>query len=146
MKAPKEIIRLGGLEIRFLLDGDDTAGRLCMFEFVVPPGAKVPAPHYHDAVDEALYGLEGTLRFTVGDQTHAVGPGDRCFVPRGVVHGFANPGPEPTRTLAVLTPATIGPAFFRDMASLLNAGPPDPVKVAETMKRHGLIVAPAKAS
>jgi hypothetical protein len=60
-----------------------------------------------------------------------------------VVHHFVNPGAEPTRTLSVLTPATIGPAYFRDMAALFAAaGPPEAARVAEVMRRHGLIVVP----
>ena len=142
MTPPKEIIRIGQIEIRFLLDGDDTGGRVSMFEFLVPPGAKVPAPHYHQHVDEVAYGLEGVLAFIVAGQAHAIGPGDRCFIPRGAVHHFVNAGTQPTRILAVLTPATIGPAYFRDMAALLaSGGPPDPARVAEVMARHGLIVA-----
>lgn len=141
MPTPKEIIRLGQIEVRFLLDADDTAGQMAMFEFCVPPGARVPAPHYHEAFDEAAYGLEGTLTFTVDGQPHLLGPGDHCFIPRGVVHHFVNAGTEPSRTLSVLTPARIGPAYFRDMAALLAAGgPPDPVRVAEVMRGHGLVV------
>jgi quercetin dioxygenase-like cupin family protein len=143
MTPPKEIIRVGPIEIRFLLDGDDTAGRLSVFEVLVPPGARVPAPHYHEQVDEVAYGLEGVLTFTVGGRANRIGPGDRCFIPRGVVHHFANDGAEPTRMLSVLTPATIGPAFFREMAALLAAsGPPEPARIAEAMRRHGLIVVP----
>ena len=144
MQPPKEIISLGQLEIRFLLDGDDTGGSFCLFEFLVPPGARVPAPHYHEQVEEVAYGLEGVLSFTVGDKSHQLGPGDRCFVPKGVVHHFINNGTEPSRTLAMLTPALIGPAYFRDIALLLKSGPPDPIKVAEVMRQHGLIVAPPR--
>ena len=139
---PKEIIYVGQIETRFLLDGDDTAGRLCMFEFLVPPGARVPAPHYHEHVDEVIYGLDGILTFMVEGRSVQIGPGDNCFVPRGAVHHFNNAGPEPTRALSVLTPALIGPAYFRDIAALLASGPPDPAQVAEVMRRHGLIVVP----
>lgn len=143
---PKEVIRLGQLEIRFLLDADDTGGQMSMFEFLVPPGAKVPAPHYHEQVDEAAYGIEGTLTFIVDGVPHELGPGDRCFIPRGVVHGFVNTGTVPTRTLAVLTPALIGPAYFREMVALLSGGgPPDPARVAEVMRKHGLVVVPPSA-
>ena len=142
MTPPKEIIRIGQLEIRFLLDGDDTAGRISAFEFVVPPGAKVPAAHYHEHVDEMAYGLEGVLTFTIDGRPNQIGPGDRCFIPRGVVHHFVNAGSEPSRTLSVLTPATIGPGYFRDMAALLaTGGPADPARIGEVMRRHGLIVA-----
>ena len=142
MVSPKEIIRVGQIEIRFLLDGDDTAGSLVMFELIVPPGARVPAPHYHECVDEAAYGLEGILDLTVDGVRLEIGPGDRGFIPRGSVHNFINTGLMPSRTLFVLTPALIGPAYFREIAVLLAGGPPDPAQVAEIMGRHGLIVVP----
>ena len=145
MAAYKEIIRLGPLEIRFLLDAEDTGGSATLFEFMVPPGARVPAPHYHEHVDEVLYGLAGSLTFTVDGTPHELGPGDRCFVPRGVVHHFVNTGLEPTRTLAMLTPGRIGAAYFRELGTLLASGPPDPAAVAEVMLRHGLVVAPVSA-
>ena len=138
----KEIIMVGQIEIRFLLDGNDTAGRLVMFEMLVPPGARVPAPHYHEHVDEAGYGLEGVLDFTVDGRRIEIRSGDCCFVPRGTVHYFLNAGLESTRTLFVLSPASIGPAYFRDIAALLAGGPPNPAQVAEVMHRHGLIVVP----
>ena len=143
---PKETIRLGQVEVRFLLDGQDTEGTLSMFEVLVAPGAKVPVAHYHESFDEAMYGIEGVLTFTVDGVAHRVGPGDRCFVPRGKVHHFVNEGPAPSRTLAVLTPAVMGPEYFRELAALVTAGgPPDPVKVAEVMRRHGLVpVLPSK--
>lgn len=145
MMAPKEIIHIGQLEIRFLLDGDDTAGTLVMFELLVPPGARVPAPHYHECVDETAYGLDGILDLTVAGQRIEIGPGDRYFIPRGAVHQFLNAELEPSRTLFTLSPASIGPAYFREIAALLASGPPDPVKMAEVMHRHGLIVVPAKS-
>jgi hypothetical protein len=40
----KETIRMGGIELNFLFDGDDTDGTLVQFEFIVAPNAKVPAP------------------------------------------------------------------------------------------------------
>jgi len=42
-----EIIRIGQIGIRFLLDAADTGGSVAMLEFTVPVGAKVPLPHYH---------------------------------------------------------------------------------------------------
>jgi hypothetical protein len=48
----------------------------------------------------------------------------------------------------VITPAAIGPTYFRETAGVINAaagGPPDRVKMAEIMRRHGLTPAPAQA-
>ncbi|WP_035611205.1 cupin domain-containing protein [Haloferula sp. BvORR071] len=145
MATPKEIIKLGQIEIRFLLDGDDTNGTLSMFEFIVPPGARVPAPHYHEEFDEIAYGIEGTLSFTVDGKCNEIGPGERCFIPRGAIHHFENAGEVTSRTLAVLSPARMGAAYFRELAELFAGGPPDPAAVATIMRRHGLIVVPPSA-
>lgn len=142
MKVPKEIVQVGELELRFLLDGDDTNQQMVVFEFSVPPGAKVPAPHYHEAVDELVYGLAGTMTTTVNGQARTINPGEQQFIPRGTVHHHANYGTETATVLTVLTPAAIGPAYFRELGALLRAGgPPDPVKVKELMARFGLVVA-----
>ncbi len=143
MAHEKEIIRPGQIEIRFLLEGKDSNGQLAMFEFTVPAGAKVPVPHSHERYDETIYGLEGVLTFTVNGRPVDIAAGDTCFIPRGAVHGFNNLKPSNAKGLAVVTPALIGPEFFREMAAIINAGgPPDVEKLKAVMKKHGLVPAP----
>lgn len=72
----REIIQVGPLEITFLLESQDTNGQMSMFEFLVPPGAKVPLPHYHEKFDEVVYGLEGIMTFVIDGQTLDIGAGD----------------------------------------------------------------------
>jgi mannose-6-phosphate isomerase-like protein (cupin superfamily) len=135
----KETIRMGSLELNFLLDGDDTDGTLVQFEMIVPPSARVPAPHFHVEVDETLYILEGTITQTIGTETVELKAGNHCFVKRGVVHGFNNLHNETARVLCTLSPASIGPAYFREIAAVINAGgPPDMQKVLAIMKSYGL--------
>ncbi|GAA3970919.1 cupin domain-containing protein [Mucilaginibacter dorajii] len=135
----KETIRMGSLELNFLLDGQDTDGTLVQFELVVPPSTKVPAPHFHVEVDETLYILEGTLTQLIGTETRELKPGDHCFIKRGVIHGFNNLHTETVRALCSLSPANIGPDYFREIAAVINAGgPPDMQKVLAIMKSHGL--------
>jgi quercetin dioxygenase-like cupin family protein len=140
MSTPiKESIRIGALELNFFIDGEDTNGTLVQFELVVPPGIKVPAPHFHVEVDETLYVLEGTLTQTVGTETVELQPGDYCFIKRGVVHGFNNLHDKNARVLCTLSPASIGPAYFREIAEVIGAGgPPDMQKILAIMKKHGL--------
>jgi hypothetical protein len=46
--------------------------------------------------------------------------------------------------LCVLTPGVLGPEFFREMAAVVGGPtPPDPAKMGEIMRRHGLIPAPS---
>jgi hypothetical protein len=40
-----EIIRVGQIGIRFLLEAADTNGSVAMFEFTVPVGARMPQPY-----------------------------------------------------------------------------------------------------
>jgi quercetin dioxygenase-like cupin family protein len=136
-----EEITIGGIGVRFLLEGEQTGGALSMFEFGVAAGTRVPAPHSHDGYDETVYGLEGVLTWTVGGETHEVGPGEVLAIPCGVVHGFDNVGDVDARALAVVTPGVLGAAYFREVAEVLAraaGGPPDLAALAEVMRRHGL--------
>ncbi len=101
----QETIRVGQIEIRFRLESKDTDGQLAAFEFTVPAGAKVPTPHSHEHYDETIYGLEGVMTFTVNGRPNDIGPGQICFIPRGVVHGFNNVKSANAKALAVVTPA-----------------------------------------
>jgi quercetin dioxygenase-like cupin family protein len=137
-----EIIRVGQIGIRFLLEAADTNGSVAMFEFTVPAGAKVPVPHFHKAYDETIYGVEGVVTFTVDGKAVDVGPGETCFIPRGAVHGFNNLKQTDVKALAVITPALLGPDFFREAAAIVNVGgPPDVEKLKAVLLKHGLVPA-----
>lgn len=141
-----EIIRVGPIGIRFLLEAADTNGSVAMFEFTVPVGVKMPQPHSHRDFDETIYGVEGVLTFTVEGKAMDIGPGESCFIPRGSVHGFNNLKQTDAKALAVITPALIGPDFFKETAAIVNAGgPPDVEKLKAVMDRHGLVPAMGSA-
>src|SRR2546429_3889019 len=137
-----EIIRVGQIEIKFLLEAADTNGSVAMFEFTVPVGAKMPLPHSHKHYDETVYGVEGVITFTVEGKPLDIGPGESCFVPRGAVHGFNNLKQTDVKALAIITPALLGPDFFRQAAAIVNAGGPSDVeKLKAVMLKHGLVPA-----
>jgi len=140
----RETIKAGQIIIDFLLEAADTNGSAAMFEFTVPVGAKVPIPHYHEHYDETIYGLEGTITFTVDGEAIDIQPGETCFIPRGAVHGFDNLKQVDAKALAVITPALLGSIFFKEVAEIVNAGgPPDLQKLRLVMTKHGLVpVAP----
>jgi quercetin dioxygenase-like cupin family protein len=137
-----DLVRIGRLELKFLVDETQGTGSIVMFEMLVPPNARVPAPHYHKQVDEVVYGLEGTLTMTLNGERHELRQGDRLLVPRGSVHGFENLHDGPARTLAVLTPGSIGRGYFEAVAAEVNGpGKPDLTKVKAIMLQHGLVPA-----
>jgi quercetin dioxygenase-like cupin family protein len=136
------VVRIGQLEIRYLLDGTISGAGSGMFELTVPPGARVPPAHSHTGNEEILYVLEGTLRYSVDGEVRDLKPGERMYTPRGSVHAFSNPHDATARALIVLTP-DIGVQYFRDVAEVVGApGGPNPAKMAEVMGRYGLVLAP----
>jgi quercetin dioxygenase-like cupin family protein len=142
-----EIIGVGQIGIRFLLEAADTNGSVAMFEFTVPAGATVPVPHYHNAYDETIYGVEGVVTFTVEGKPVDIGPGETCFIPRGVVHGFNNLKQSGVKALAVITPALLSPDFFKEAAAIVNAGgPPHVDKLKAVLLKHGLVPAMSPAA
>lgn len=144
-----ETIRLGPLAVRFLLTGDDSTGSIAAFELVVPGARRLPAPaHSHDHFEETIYGIDGVLTWTVDGRQIDVGPGQALCIPRGATHRFDNNGIQDVKALCVITPAAIGPQFFREAAEVINAtpgAPPDRAKMADIMCRHGLTPAPTQA-
>jgi quercetin dioxygenase-like cupin family protein len=136
-----EQIRVGDVAIRFLLEGEQSAGSVAVFEFDVPAGAQVAAAHSHDGYEETVYGLEGVLTWTLEGTPIDVGPGEALCIPRGTVHRFDNLGAADARALAIVTPGILGPEYFREVAAILGAaagGPPDFAAIAAVMLRHGL--------
>jgi quercetin dioxygenase-like cupin family protein len=143
--STREEIRVGGMTIRFLVTGEESAGSVAVFEFDVPVGAKVAAPHSHDGDEETIYGLEGVLTWTVEGTPTDVGPGEALLIPRGAVHRFDNTRDVDAKALAIVTPGILGPDFFREVAAVLDAaagGPPDLAAIAAVMRHHGLTPAP----
>ena len=142
----EENIRVGPLMVRFLLTGDNSTGSIAAFELTVPGAQRLPAPaHSHDHYEETIYGIDGVLTWTVDGKQLEVGPGQALCIPRGAIHRFDNHGSQDAKALCVITPAAIGPQYFREASEVINeaaGGAPDRAKMAEIMRRHGLTPAP----
>jgi quercetin dioxygenase-like cupin family protein len=134
-------INLGGIDVRFLVEAQDSGGAATVFECAVEGGAMVPPPHSHDAFDETVYGLEGILTFTIDGATREIGPGDSVCIRRGQIHQFVNPGRVDAKFLSVATPGVFGPDYFTQIRDVLTAaagGSPDVAALLDVMRRHGL--------
>ena len=111
---------LGGT-LAFEARGEQTGGRLTVFENVIPPGDG-PPHHVHRVEDEAWVVLEGTLRFRLGEDVRDAPAGSFVFAPRGTAHSFVNVTEMPARVLVIFTPGGIE-QFFDHFAAL----PPEAV-------------------
>ncbi|WP_326999964.1 cupin domain-containing protein [Dactylosporangium sp. NBC_01737] len=125
------------------------------FEARVAPGFDVGA-HFHDAVEEVFYVLDGELdllafepdgtaggdwrtwRSASGATVHRGGPGSFMYVPAGCPHAFYNPGTETARMLFLVSPSG-HEEYLRELTDLLGGGgPPDQAAIAELRVRHDI--------
>ena len=141
-----ESIVLGPLVVRFLITGADASGSVALFELTVPASQRLAAPaHSHNHYEETIYGVEGVLTWTVDGKRVDVGAGQALCIPRGAIHRFDNLGSQDAKVLCVITPAAIGPQYFREVLEVMKAAagaPPDRARVSEIMRRHGLTPEP----
>ncbi|GAA0725685.1 quercetin dioxygenase-like cupin family protein [Halorubrum trapanicum] len=82
-----------GLSKGVLLDESDGAPNFAMRRFELAPGAAVP--RHTNAVEHEQYVLAGNYVVGIGEEEHAVSPGDALLVPAGVEHWYRNEGDEP---------------------------------------------------
>jgi quercetin dioxygenase-like cupin family protein len=120
-QSPRMRHPLGG-DVAFKVRGEQSGGALTAFETVVAPGQGPPL-HTHAHEDETLYVLDGEVRFKIGDDLDAGGPGSFVFVPRGTPHTFQNIGEDHARILIHFTPS--GMERFFERFAALEAPDPD---------------------
>lgn len=144
----EEIIHIGPVGVRFLLTGENSGGTIALFEVTVPGAQRLNAPaHSHDHYEETIYGISGVLTWTVDGKHIDLQPGQAICISRGSVHRFDNNTMEDAQVLCAITPAAIGPQYFREAAEVVNeaaGGLPDRAKMAAVMLKHGLTPASPK--
>jgi quercetin dioxygenase-like cupin family protein len=120
-----ERVHLGGLGVRFMIEGAQSGGTFALVEHPIEPRVLAAPMHTHEREDEYTYVLEGEIGVQVGDEVRVARPGDLVFKPRGVPHAFWNAGDTPARALEIISPAGFE-RYFAEIAPLLP--PPTPAR------------------
>src|SRR6201996_3772587 len=118
-----EVALSGPGQMRILEDGSTTDHRLGLAEITIAPHTDGPPQHRHAQHDEGFYVVSGTVRFTVGTDTHDATAGTLVMVPPGAPHTFANPGDEPAVMVNTFTP-DLYVQYFRDLRDMVAGGQP----------------------
>jgi mannose-6-phosphate isomerase-like protein (cupin superfamily) len=84
------------------------------------PGGEIQ-PHLH-SFEETFYILEGSVTVQMGDQTHALGPGNFGLIPTGVPHSWKNTFSRPVRWLEMQAPQP-RPVEYGTDTYFTDAGP-----------------------
>ena len=127
---------LGTIGVAFKLWGADTDSAVSIVEHPFPVGALVP-PHLHTREDEYSIVTEGEIGFRSGDREVVLGAGGYITKPRGELHTMWNAGSVPARMIEVISPAGFE-HFFRELAEVIAAGPPNPADIMALSERFGL--------
>jgi mannose-6-phosphate isomerase-like protein (cupin superfamily) len=96
-------IGLAGDTYTILLTGDDTAGRYCLIDMLVPPGGG-PPPHRHD-FEEMFAVLDGEIEITFRGAKSVLRAGETANIPSNAPHQFHNVSKQPARLLCLCSPA-----------------------------------------
>lgn len=97
----------------FIVTGEESNGSMFVMDCLVGVGGG-PPPHRHLAEDELFYVFEGSVTFTMGDETRVVGPGESAFVPKGTKHSYVNESDTDARMITVYAPAGME-GWFREV-------------------------------
>jgi mannose-6-phosphate isomerase-like protein (cupin superfamily) len=132
---------LGGIGVRFMIDGEDSGRGFSLVEHPMPPRALAAPLHRHNREDEYSYVVEGRMGALLGDDVLEAGPGDLVFKPRGEWHTFWNAGDEPARILEIISPAGFE-GFFDELVEMGGAAQADPEAIGELCGRYELDMDP----
>jgi quercetin dioxygenase-like cupin family protein len=127
---------LGSIGVVFKLWGEDTNGEVSVVEHPFPVGALVP-PHLHTREDEYSIVTEGAIGFRSGDREAVLEAGGYITKPRNEMHTMWNAGSSPARMIEIISPAGFEHCF-RELAELLQTGPPTMEDLGSLAARYGL--------
>jgi mannose-6-phosphate isomerase-like protein (cupin superfamily) len=135
-----QTIRVGEMAVTFIKTRHETEGAFDLFELTIPPLARIPLPHIHRKYDETIFGVNGTMTWTLRDKPTQVYRGVTLFIPRGTPHWYANMSHETARILCLQTPGVMGPEYYIEVAALYrNSAHPDLAGIAAIMSRYGVV-------
>src|ERR1700730_9070265 len=96
-------VGLAGDTYTILVPGQDTAGRYCLIDMLVPPGGGPPR-HRHD-FEEMFSVIEGEIEVTFRGAKSLLRVGEAAHIPANAPHEFHNVSQRPASLLCMCSPA-----------------------------------------
>lgn len=107
-----------------LLSGNDTNGRYCLIDMLIPPCGG-PGPHRHD-FEESFTVLEGEIEATFRGKKSVVRSGETVNIPANAPHYFTNASKQAARLLCICSPAGQEEFFAQVGVAVATATTPPP--------------------
>lgn len=89
--------------IEVVVSSADSEGRISVIESDWLPEFQVE-PHYHKRHAETFYIISGNVEWTIGGETHVMGPGDAVHIPPNTVHSVKVVGGKKMHSLMIAEP------------------------------------------
>ena len=121
-------VSIAGGTYTILMSGEQTGGRYCLIDMLVPPGGG-PTPHRHD-FEEMFTIMEGEIELTFRGETHRASAGSTVNVPANAPHSFKNTSDGPARLICMCTPAGLE-EFFMAVGDPVNSRTAPPPKLSQ---------------
>ena len=127
---------LGGIGVRFMVDGAESGGGFSLVEHPMEPRALAAPMHRHSREDEYSFVLQGRVGADLGGEIVYGEIGDLIFKPRGQWHTFWNAADTPARILEIISPSGFE-KFFDTMAELAGRGELNPARLVALAAEYG---------
>ena len=134
-------IEAGGSVATVRVSGEDTGGAWSLTDLTMPGDfvAAAPPPHTHTREDEGFFVTQGVVSVMLGGQQVEASAGSFLLSPRGQLHTFSNPRPDPARLLILSTPAGLD-RFLTELYQQLAADPTDLETILNLFNDYGMRV------
>ena len=117
-------VAVGGGVYSILVSGDQTAGRYCLIDMIVPDGAG-PPPHRHD-FEEMFTVLEGEIELTFRGEAMVLLAGSTVNIPANAPHRFRNASGRTAHLICMCAPAGQEEFFLKVGDRLESRASPPP--------------------
>jgi quercetin dioxygenase-like cupin family protein len=128
-------VSVAGGAYTILVSGEETGGRYCLIDMLVPPGGG-PPPHRHD-FEEMFTILSGEIELTFRNEAHRASAGSTVNIPANAPHGFKNKSDRPARLLCMCAPAG-QEEFFLAIGDVVDSRTAPPPKLSEVERAERL--------
>ena len=133
MPGEGKAITVGPNTVTYKLRGEHTGGAFSLIEYSVAGKFEAPsALHYHTKDAAAIYVLEGTFGFQLGERTVLAPAGSVMLLSSGLPFKWWNAEDRPARYLAIYFPAGFE-KYFEEVNEAASSLPPGPLDMNKLM-------------
>lgn len=114
-------LTVGTSRLFLKLASEAASDKLSITEYELQPGFPGPPPHKHKVFEHAWYVLEGELTVQLDDERSVLTKGSFIFIPKRIVHAFANKSNGIVRILVVDVPGGFE-RYYDDLQAAFGKG------------------------